>query len=125
MVKREVIIMPNTADRPYSSAVRAGDFTFVSGQGGHVDAQGNPVEGIEAQTRQCLEKIKLVLQAAGSSLSDVVKVTVFLANVDDFAKMNEVYRGYFPKAAPARSTTITGLVRSDMLIEIECIAYKP
>ncbi len=125
MTKREVIIMPNMADRPFSAAVRAGDFTFVSGQEGHVDAQGNPVERIEAQTRQCLEKIKQVLQAAGSSLSDVVKVTVFLANADDFAKMNEVYRDYFPKDAPARSTVITGLVRSDMLIEIECIAYKP
>ena len=125
MTKREVIIMPNTADRPFSSAVRAGDFIFVSGQGGHVDAQGNPVEGIEAQTRQCFKNMKQVLQAAGSSLSDVVKVTVFLANIDDFAKMNEVYRGYFPKDAPVRSTVITGLVSSDMLIEIECIAYKP
>ena len=125
MTKRGVIIMPNTADRPYSSAVRAGDFIFVSGTGGYVDTQGNPVEGIEAQTRQCLENIKQVLQAADSSLSDVIKVTVFLANADDFAKMNEAYRGYFPKDAPARSTAITGLVRSDMLIEIECIAYKP
>ena len=125
MVKREVIIMPNTADRPYSLAVRAGDFILVSGAGGYVDTQGNPVEGIEAQTRQCLENIKQVLQAADSSLSDVVKVTVFLVNADDFAKMNEVYRGYFPKDAPARSTAITGLVSSDMLIEIECIAYKP
>ncbi len=125
MTKRKVIIMPNTADRPFSSAIRARDFIFVSGTGGRVDAQGNPVEGIEAQTRQCLENMKQVLQAAGSSLSGVVKVTVFLANVDDFGKMNEVYRDYFPKDAPARSTVITGLVRSDMLIEIECIAYKP
>ena len=125
MTKREFIIMPNTADWPFSSAVRAGDFTFVSGNSGTVDAQGNPVEGIEAQTRQCFENMKQVLQAAGSSLSDVVKVTVFLANIDDFAKMNEVYRGYFPKDRPARSTVITGLVHSDMLIEIECIAYKP
>ncbi len=125
MAKREVIIMSYTANLPFSSAVRAGDFTFVSGQGGHVDTQENPVEGIEAQTRQCLENMKQVLQVAGSSLSDVVKVTVFLANIDDFAKMNEVYRGYFPKDAPARSTAITGLVRSGMLIEIECIAYKP
>ena len=125
MTKREFIIMPNTAGGFISPAVRAGDFIFVSGQGGVVDAQGNPVEGIEAQTRQCFENMKQVLQVAGSSLSDVVKVTVFLANIDDFAKMNEVYRGYFPKDAPARSTVITGLVHSDMLIEIECIAYKP
>ena len=101
MEKREVIVMPNTADRPFSSAVRAGGFTFVSGQGGYVDAQGNLVEGIETQTRQCLENMKQVLQAAGSSLSDVVKVTVFLANIDDFAKMNEVYRDYFPQRCPS------------------------
>ena len=90
-----------------------------------MDTQSNLVEGIEAETKQCLEKIKQILQAAGSSLSDVIKVTVFLANIDDFAKMNEVYRDYFPKDAPVRSPVITGLVRSDMLIEIECIAYKP
>ena len=125
MTKREFIIMPNEAALPFSSAVRAGDFIFVSGQGGDVDAQGNLDKRIEAQSRQCLENMKQVLQAAGSSLSDVVKVTVFLANIDDFAKMNEVYRGYFPKNAPVRSTIITGLVSSDMLIEIECIAYKP
>jgi len=125
MAKREVIIMPNTADRPYSPAVRAGDFIFTSGAGGRVDARGNPVEGIEAQTRQCLENIKQVLQAAGSSLSAVVKVTVFLANVDDFAQMNEIYKGYFTKDRPARSTVVTGLINSDMLIEVECVAYKP
>ena len=124
MAKRKVTIMPHKV-MPFSRAVRAGDFIFTSGAGGTVDAQENPVEGIEAQTRQCLEKTKQVLQAADSSLNDVVKVTIFLANADDFAKMNEVYRDYFPKDAPARSTVITGLVRSDMLIEIECVAYKP
>ena len=58
-------------------------------------------------------------------MGDVVKVAVFLANVNDFAKMNEVYRSYFPKDRPVRSTIITGLVRPDMLIEMECIAYHP
>ena len=125
MAKKEIIIMPNTADRPYSSAVRAGDFILVSGTVGTMNAQGNPVEGIEAQTKQCLENIQQVLQAASSSLSDVVKVTVFLANVDNFAKMNAVYRHYFSKDLPARSTAITGLVNPNMLVEIECIAYKP
>ncbi len=124
MVK-EVIIMPNTAERPYSSAVRAGDCIFVSGSGGYVDSEGREVKGIKAQARQCRENIKQVLEAASSSLSDVVKVTVFLVNAADFAQMNEVYRGYFPKERPARSTAIAGLVRPDMLIEIECIAYKP
>ena len=125
MTKREVIIMPNEADLPFSSALRAGDFIFVSGQGGDVNAQGNPVKGIEAQTRQCLENMKQVLQAAGSSLSDVVKVTVFLANIDDFAKMNEVYRSYFSEDCPARSTAIVGLARPGMLVEMECVAYRP
>ncbi len=91
---------------------------------GTVNAQGNPVEGIEAQTRQCLENIKQVLQAARSSLSEVVKVTVFLANANNFAKMNEAYRSYFPKDHPVLSTAITGL-DSDMLVEMECITYKP
>ena len=124
MVK-EVIIMPNTAERPFSSAVRAGDYIFLSGSGGFVDKDARKVKGIESQTRQCLENIKQVLEAAGSSLSDVVKVTVFITNTDDFARMNEVYRGYFTKDCPARSTVVAGLVRPDMLIEVDCIAYKP
>ena len=125
MAKKEVIITPNMVGRPYSSAIRAGDFIFASGAVGNKDAQGNPVKGIEAQTRQCLENMKDVLQAAGSSLSDVVKATVFLTSADHYAKMNEVYRSCFPKDLPARSTVITGLALPDILIEIECIAYKP
>jgi len=125
MVRREFIVHPTRADLPFSSAVRAGDFIFVSGTTGTVDAQGNPTKGIEAQTIQCLENISQVLQTAGAVLSDVVKATVFLCNADDFAKMNEVYLKYFPEARPTRSTIITGLVRPDMLIEIECIVYKP
>ena len=122
---KEVIIMPNTAERPFSSAVRAGDYIFVSGSGGFVDKDGRELKGIEAQTKQCLENIKQVLETADSSLSDVVKTTIFLVNTSDFTQMNEVYRSYFSKDRPARSTVVTGLVRSDMLIEIECIAYKP
>ena len=125
MVRREFIVHPTRADLPFSSAVRAGDFIFVSGTTGTVDAQGNPTKGIEAQTTQCLENISQVLQTAGAALSDVVKATVFLCNADDFAKMNEVYLKYFPEARPTRSTIITGLVRPDMQIEIECIVYKP
>ena len=124
MVK-EVIIMPNAASSPFSSAVRAGDYIFVSGNGGFVDEDGREVKGIKAQTKQCLENIKQVLEAAGSSLSDVVKVNVFITNADDFAQMNEIYINYFTKDCPARSTVVTGLVRPDMLIEVECIAYKP
>lgn len=120
---KEVITVPDAPKLPFSPAIRAGDYIFVSGQGGYRDAQGREVKGIEAQAKQCLENVKQVLQAAGASLDDVVKVSVFLANASDFAKMNEVYRRYFPKDQPARSTVVTSLVIPNMLIEIECVAY--
>ena len=124
MVK-EVIAVSNAPKLPFSPAIRAGDYIFVSGQAGFVDAQGRKVETIEAQTRQCLENMKQILEAAASSLNDVVKVTIFLGNVNDFAKMNEVYQSYFTKDLPARSTVVTGLVNPNMLIEMECVAYCP
>jgi len=124
MVKK-VITVPDAFKLPFSPAIRAGDYIFVSGQIGHVDAQGREVKGIEAQLKQCLENMKRVLAAAGSSLEDVVKVTVFLRNEKDFARMNEVYQGYFAKDQPARSTVIAGLVLPSMLIEMDCIAYSP
>lgn len=122
---KEVINVPNAPKYPFSPAIRAGDYIFVSGQGGFIDTKGSEVQGIEAQTRQCLENMKQVLEVAGSSMSDVVKVTVFLGNVDDYAKMNEVYQSYFPKDQPARSACVTGLVIPNMLVEIECVAYSP
>ncbi len=81
------------------------------------------MKGIAAQTRQCLENIRQILEAAGSSLEDVVKVTVFLRDAGYFAQMNEVYQSYFPKDHPARSAVVTGSVVPNMLVEIECIAY--
>lgn len=122
---KKVIDIPNAPKLPFSPAIRAGDYIFVSGQVGLVDAEGKELETIEAQTKQCLENIKQILVAAGSSLNDVVKVTVFLSDVSNFTKMNEVYRSYFTKDLPARSTAITGLVYPSMLIEMECIAYCP
>ncbi|MBA7584671.1 2-aminomuconate deaminase [subsurface metagenome] len=124
-MKGEAINLPNAPTLPFSPAIRAGDYIFVSGQGGFVDAAGREVEGIDAQTRQCLENMKRVLVTAGSSLDDVVKVTVFLGNVADYAKMNEIYQSYFPKDNPARSTAVTGLANPNMVIEMECIAYFP
>jgi len=123
-VNKQVITVPNAPKYPFSPAVKAGDYIFVSGQGGFVDGEGREVKGVEAQTRQCLENMKQVLEAAGSSLDDVVKVTIFLGNRTDFAKMNEVYQTYFRKDLPARSTAVTGLVIPNMLIEMECIAYS-
>lgn len=122
---KEIIRISNAPSYPFSPAVRAGDYIFVSGQGGFVDAQGREVKGIEAQTERCLDNIRRILEAAGSSLTDVVKVTVFLGDVAHFAKMNEVYQTYFPEDYPARSTAVTGLVVPTMLVEMECIAYCP
>jgi 2-iminobutanoate/2-iminopropanoate deaminase len=124
MVKK-VITVPGAPKLPFSPAIRAGDYIFVSGQAGFVDAEGKEIKGIEAQTKQCLENIKAVLKAAGCSLDDVVKVTVFLRNQEDFAKMNEVYQSYFVKDRPARSTVVAALALPSMLIELECIAYSP
>ena len=121
---KEVITVPNAPKLPFSPATKAGDYIFVSGQVGFIDSGGREVKGIEAQTRQCLESIKQVLEAASSSLNDVVKVTVFLSHADHFAQMNEVYQSYFPKDCPARSTVVAGLVVPSMLVEIECIAYS-
>jgi 2-iminobutanoate/2-iminopropanoate deaminase len=124
MVKK-VITVPNAPKLPFSPGIRAGDYIFVSGQAGFVDAEGKEVKGIKAQTKLCLENIKAVLTAAGCSLDDVVKVTVFLRNQEDFAKMNEVYQSYFVKDRPARSTVVAALALPSMLIELECIAYSP
>ncbi|HEX77751.1 MAG TPA: RidA family protein [Dehalococcoidia bacterium] len=108
---------------PLSPAVKAERFVFLSGYPGYRDRKTEAlVEGIEAQTRETLEVIRDTLEATGSSLEKVVKVTVFLKNAQDFAKMNEVYRTFFPKDPPARSTIVTDLVLPEMLIEIECIA---
>ena len=108
---------------PLSPAIKAGGFVFVSGYPGFLDRKTEaPVEGIEAQTRETLEVIRDTLEAAGSSMDKVVKVTVLLRNAQDFPKMNEVYRTFFPKDPPARSTILTGLALPEMLLEIECTA---
>jgi 2-iminobutanoate/2-iminopropanoate deaminase len=111
---------------PYSSATKAGPLVFISGQIGALDDVGKPISTVEGQTRQLLKKMKIALEAAGASLSDVTKTTVFLVNVNDFAVMNQVYKEFFPKDPPARSTVIVaGLAKPEWLVEIEAIAYKP
>ena len=111
---------------PYSSATKAGPLVFISGQIGALDDAGKPISTVEGQTRQLLKKMKIALEAAGASLSDVTKTTVFLVNVNDFAVMNQVYKEFFPKEPPARSTVIVaGLAKPEWLVEIEATAYKP
>jgi 2-iminobutanoate/2-iminopropanoate deaminase len=132
-MKKQVVKMSGKAPkfsggmRPFSAAIKAGDFIFVSGfhGGGSNPETGEKYDTIEAQTRQCLEKIKHALEAAGASLDDAVKCTVFIDSGEHFEKMNETYREYFPTDPPARSAVVTQFVRPGMMIQIDCIAYHP
>ncbi|MFN3622363.1 MAG: RidA family protein [Nitrososphaerales archaeon] len=111
---------------PYSQAVRAGDFIYVAGQGGVDPSTGKFVDGgVEEQTRQTLKNIEAILKAAGSSLDDVVKVSVFLRDVKDFQTMNKVYSEFFKKPPPARTTVGVSFVAPEMLVEIDAVAYAP
>lgn len=109
---------------PLSKAIRAGDFVFLSGQLG-LDENGRIAEGIEAQTQHCLRHIRQLLELAGVDLSAVVKATVWLTEVGDFAAFNRVYAQAFADAPPVRSTVVSGLVMPGAKVEIEVIAYAP
>ena len=111
---------------PYSQAIQAGNFLFLSGQL-PIDPKTGTIAGdeIEAQTRQAITNIKAVLAAAGLSLSDVVKTTVFLKDIQHFAKMNGVYKEFFTQDAPARSTIQVANLPMNSLVEIESIALLP
>ncbi|HWP99700.1 MAG TPA: RidA family protein [Vicinamibacterales bacterium] len=108
---------------PYSQAIRAGNLLFVSGQVPIDPATGALVDGdIRAQTRRVLDNIGEILRAAGASYDAVVRATVFLADLGDFAAMNEVYATYFPPPPPARSTVEVSRLPRDARIEIDVIA---
>lgn len=108
---------------PYSQAIAANGFLFISGQLPIDPATGNFAEGgIRELTRQSLENVKSVLAEAGLTLADVVKTTVFLADMSDFAAMNEVYAEYFTAPAPARSAVAVKTLPKGGLVEIEVIA---
>jgi 2-iminobutanoate/2-iminopropanoate deaminase len=108
---------------PYSQAIRVGDFVYTAGQVPIVPATGDLIAGeIEAQTRQALTNIKAVLEAAGSGLDKVVKTTVFMTNLGDFARMNGVYAEFFPSNPPARSTVQVAALPKGAMVEIECVA---
>ena len=108
---------------PYSQGVKAGGFVFVSGQVAIDPATNQLIEGdIRAQTERVLKNVAAILEAAGSSLDQVVKTTVFLKNMEDFVPMNEVYAGFFASEPPARATVEASKLPKDMLVEIEAIA---
>jgi reactive intermediate/imine deaminase len=118
---------PTASDRqvrPFSPAVRAGDFVYVSGQV-PANAEGEIVAGgIEAQTRQVMENLKTVLALADAGFDDVCKVTVWLQDARDFGAFNRVYMSYLGEGKPARSTTEARLM-VDAKVEIDVVAYKP
>lgn len=110
---------------PYSQGIVSGDLVFCSGQLGLDPATGDLVEGgVEAQTERALRNLTSVLDAAGASMADVVKTTIFLADIGDFAAVNAVYARHMPDPAPARSTFAVGALPKGGLIEIEAIARR-
>jgi 2-iminobutanoate/2-iminopropanoate deaminase len=124
MATREIVRSGRALkDLPLSPAVKAGNLIYTSGMLGTDPETGKLVEGgIEAQTRQTLENLKRTLEAGGSGLDRVLKVTVFLTDKANFRGMNEVYRQYFPADPPARSTVECDLVLDGGLVEIELVA---
>lgn len=110
---------------PYSQAVRAGGFIFTSGQIGLDPTTGKLVEGIEAQTRQALANLAVILETAGASFEDVVKTTIFLADMGDFQTVNMIYASKFAADPPARSTVQVAALPRRALVEIEMVAYAP
>ncbi len=108
---------------PYSQAILVEPFLFTAGQIGLDASTGNLVGGgVEAETRQALDNVKAIVEAAGGSLDDVVKTTVFLASMEDFAAMNRVYGEFFPLRPPARSTVAAAALPKGARVEIEAVA---
>ena len=111
---------------PYSQGIASGDLVFCSGQLGLDPTTGNMVEGgVEAQTERALRNLGAVLDAAGVEMADIVKTTLFLANIDDFAAVNAIYATFMPDPPPARSTFAVSALPKGGLIEVEAIARRP
>lgn len=123
-MKREAINSPAApaAVGPYVHAVKAGDVVYTSGQIGLDPKTGMLVEGIKAQAEQAIKNLLSVLKAADMSFSNVVKTTVFLADMNDFSLINEIYAGFFSENKPARSCVQAAALPKGALFEIECIA---
>ncbi|MEQ8196652.1 MAG: RidA family protein [Clostridiaceae bacterium] len=125
-MNKEIISTSNApgAIGPYSQGVKIGDLIYTSGQIPLNPKTGEMVEGIQSQTKQSLENCKAIIEAAGSSLENVFKTTVFLSDMNDFSEMNAVYAEYFKENPPARSAVQVARLPKDAKIEIEMIAVK-
>ena len=108
---------------PYSQAIQAGDFLYVSGQIPVDPKTGNVASDIASQAKQSLENVKAILNSAGYKLSDVVKTTVFVTDINNFAAVNEVYASYFEREAPARSFVAVKDLPKGVGLEIEAVAW--
>lgn len=109
---------------PYSQAIRAGDFIFVSGQLGFDVATGELVgDDVQSQTHQVLKNVGAILEAAGASFKEVVRTTIYLADMNDFAVVNETYASYFKEEPPARVTVEVSRLPRDVRVEIDAVAY--
>jgi 2-iminobutanoate/2-iminopropanoate deaminase len=110
---------------PYSQAIRSGDTVYCSGQIGLDPASGELADGVEAQAERALKNLAAVLDASGLGFDDVVKTTIFLADIGDFAAVNEIYGREMPTPPPARSTIGVGALPKGARVEIEMIARRP
>ena len=123
---KQIIATPNApaAVGPYSQAVLANNTLYLSGQIGINPATQQLVAGVEAQTKQVFSNIEAVLSEAGYALADLVKVTVFITDMDNFAKVNEVYASFLQAPYPARSCVAVAALPKGALVEIEVVAVK-
>ncbi|MBQ7564429.1 MAG: RidA family protein [Lachnospiraceae bacterium] len=109
---------------PYSQAIEVNGMIFTSGMIPVIPATGEVVEGLENQAKQALSNLKALLKASGSGMDKIVKTTVFIKNMDDFAAINEIYASFFEGAYPSRSCVEVARLPKDVLLEIEAIALK-
>lgn len=124
MLKKVATPKAPSAIGPYSQAISVNEWVFTSGQIA-LDLDGKLVQGdVKAQAKQVLKNLKEVLEEGGSCLEGVVKTTIFLVNINDFAAVNEVYAEFFKEHKPARSTVAVAALPKGALVEIECIALK-
>jgi 2-iminobutanoate/2-iminopropanoate deaminase len=124
-MKREIIATDHApaAVGPYSQAVRVGDFIYTAGQIPLVPGTGKLIEGdIEAQTRRVMQNLAAVLETAGSGLDNVIKTTIYVTNLADFAAINQVYGSFFADSPPARSTVQVAALPLNANVEIEMVA---
>jgi len=126
-MEKEVIEIKNAPPPvgPYSQAVRAGGFIFISGQLPLDPSSGEKIQGeIEEETRRVLENLKKILEGAGSSLEKVIKTTIYITDISEFAKVNNVYGEYFSSRPPARSTVQAAALPRGAKVEIEAVAVE-